>query len=387
MNPTDFRSQRAGSLERREMTNGLEYFAFVPAGLPPSLVYDEELIGLLSDADAAVGELAGVGGQLPNPHVLLGPYVRREAVLSSRIEGTQASLSDVFEDEALHDDPTADSPDIQEVRNYVTALEFGIAQVRGGQTVGNALLLTLHERLMAGVRGADKSPGAFRVSQNWIGHRGSTPATALFVPPHPDVLPGALSAWERFLQERGRQMPPLVVCALLHQHFETLHPFRDGNGRIGRLLIPLYLLERGRLPLPLLYLSAYLEENKAEYGRLLQRVRTDGDWEAWLRYFLRGVLETARDAASRAREILDAYERAREAVAGNAHSARLLKELLRNPFVSTTRAARLLGVTAPTARNAIDVLKTAGVLRDGLRRGRTPLYVAHAFLELFTRRG
>ena len=387
MNPSDFRSQRAGSLERREMTNGLEYFAFVPTGLPPSLVYDEELIGLLSDADAAVGELAGVGGQLPNPHVLLGPYVRREAVLSSRIEGTQASLSDVFEDEALHDDPTADSPDIQEVRNYVTALEFGIAQVRGGQTVGNALLLTLHERLMAGVRGADKSPGAFRVSQNWIGHRGSTPATALFVPPHPDVLPGALSAWERFLQERGRQMPPLVVCALLHQHFETLHPFRDGNGRIGRLLIPLYLLERGRLPLPLLYVSAYLEENKAEYGRLLQRVRTDGDWEAWLRYFLRGVLETARDAASRAREILDAYERAREAVAGNAHSARLLKELLRNPFVSTTRAARLLGVTAPTARNAIDVLKTAGVLRDGLKRGRTPLYVAHAFLELFTRRG
>ena len=182
-------------------------------------------------------------------------------------------------------------------------------------------------------------------------------------------------------------MPPLVVCALLHQHFETLHPFRDGNGRIGRLLIPLYLLERGRLPLPLLYVSAYLEENKAEYGRLLQRVRTDGDWEAWLRYFLRGVLETARDAASRAREILDAYERAREAVAGNAHSARLLKELLRNPFVSTTRAARLLGVTAPTARNAIDVLKTAGVLRDGLKRGRTPLYVAHAFLELFTRRG
>lgn len=387
MNPTDFHSTRSGELERRQMSNGLEYFAFVPAPLPPILSYDNELIAMLSDADAAVGELAGVGRQLPNPHVLLAPYVRREAVLSSRIEGTQASLSEVFEDEAVHEEPTADSPDIQEVRNYVTALEYGITQVRGGRPVDNALILDLHARLMAGVRGEDKHPGAFRVTQNWIGYRGSTPATAIFVPPHPEVLTGALSAWERFVQERARDMPPLVACALLHQQFETLHPFLDGNGRIGRLLIPLHLLERNRLPLPLLYLSAYIEEYKGEYGRLLQRVRTDGDWEAWLRYFLRGVAETAREAATRARDILDAYESARDAAAANVYSVRLLKELLRNPFISTARAATLLSATIPTARKAIDHLKDADVLRDAAKRGRTPLYVAHTLLDLFTRRG
>lgn len=387
MNPTDFVSTRAGELERRQMPNGLDYVAFVPAPLPPTLGYDEDLIALLSEADAAVGELAGVGSQLPNPHVLLAPYVRREAVLSSRIEGTQASLSDVFEDEAVHEEPTADSPDVQEVRNYVTALEYGIEQVRNGRVLDNALILELHQRLMAGVRGSDKHPGEFRATQNWIGYRGSTPATAIFVPPHPDVLTGALAAWERFLRERARDMPPLVACALLHQQFETLHPFLDGNGRIGRLLIPLHLLERKRLPLPLLYLSAYIEEYKGEYGRLLQRVRTHGDWEAWLQYFLRGVAETAREGARRAHDILEAYERARDAVADHPYSVRLLKELIRNPFISTARAATVLSVTIPTARKAIEELKTADVLHDAAKRGRTPLYVAHEFLDLFTRRG
>ncbi len=182
-------------------------------------------------------------------------------------------------------------------------------------------------------------------------------------------------------------MPPLVACALLHQQFETLHPFLDGNGRIGRLLIPLHLLERKRLPLPLLYLSAYIEEYKGEYGRLLQRVRTHGDWEAWLQYFLRGVAETAREGARRAHDILEAYERARDAVADHPYSVRLLKELIRNPFISTARAATVLSVTIPTARKAIEELKTADVLHDAAKRGRTPLYVAHEFLDLFTRRG
>ncbi|MBX9929136.1 MAG: Fic family protein [Gemmatimonadaceae bacterium] len=369
------------------MPNGLDYLSFVPSPLPPQLTYDAELVALMSDADAAVGELAGVGSQLPNPHVLLAPYVRREAVLSSRIEGTEASLSDVYEDEAMNGQPTSQSPDVQEVRNYIAALEYGIAQVRGGRRIDNALLLELHARLMGGVRGADKHPGEFRVTQNWIGFRGSTPATAIFVPPHPEVLPHALGAWENFVPEHSRSVPPLVACALLHQQFETLHPFLDGNGRIGRLLIPLYLLERQRLPLPLLYLSAYIDEYKSEYARLLQRVRTEGDWEAWLQFFLRGVAETAKEGAIRARDILDAYERARDAVADNAHSVRLLRALLQNPFTSTAKTATELGVSLPTARKALDALKAAGLLQDAAKRGRTPLFVAHTFLELFTRRG
>lgn len=383
MNPADFVSTRAGTLELRER-RGLRYHAFVPATLPPELTFSPQLLVGLSEADARLGELAGVGRHLPNPHVLMAPYVRREAVLSSRIEGTVASLSDVFEDEVLHERAGEEDADVQEVRNYVSALEYGIAQVAGGRRLSLGLVLELHRLLMDGVRGHDKDPGEFRTAQNWIGHRQSTPETAIFVPPHPDVLPTALAEWEGFI-ERSPTIPPLIACALIHQQFETIHPFRDGNGRVGRLIIPLFLMERQRLPLPLLYLSAFIDQHKSEYARLLQAVRTNGDWEAWIDFFLLGVASTAREAATRAKEIVDYYESARELAARNPNSVRLLRSLLGNPFMSARRATKALGVTPPTARKAIDFLQELGIVQDVEKHGRTPLVVARELLDIFNR--
>jgi Fic family protein len=382
MHPDDFLSTRAGRLESRQYGE-VVYHAFVPKPLPPDLSYDVGFVTALSDADAALGELSGVGRQLPNPNVLMTPYVRREAVLSSRIEGTYASVADVFADEAVHEHGTGTNPDVQEVRNYVRAMEFGVAQVRQGRTVSLDLVLELHRLLMTGVRGRDKQPGAFRVTQNWIGRVGSAPATATFVPPHAERVLPALAEWANFSAQESRAMPPLVACALLHSQFETIHPFADGNGRIGRLLMPLYLIERGRLPLPLLYLSAYLEANRVEYAKRLQSVRLSGDWEAWIAFVIAGVASTAREGHERAASIVDYYEASRDAVEAHPHCVRLLRTLLSNPFISTTRAAQALGVTAPTARKALDMLVERGLLRDAGKRGRTPLLVAQRLLELF----
>ena len=351
---------------------------------PPALRLDTQLVGLLSEADAAVGELAGVGRQLPNPNVLIVPYTRREAVLSSRIEGTRASVGDVFADEILHATPSATSPDVQEVRNYIAALDAGWALVRAGRTLDRDLVLGLHHRLMTSVRGQDKHPGEFRETQNWIGVARSTPSTAIFVPPHPDDLAAALGDWERFVQRDGATLPPLLACGLLHSQFETIHPFMDGNGRVGRLLIPLYLLARGRLAQPLLYLSAYIEPRKAEYARCLQRVRTDGEWEGWLEFFLRGVAETAADSGERAKRIVAFYEEARDLVEEDASAMRLLRQLLVNPFIATSTAMKALDVTAPTARKALDLLVAKGILQESDRRGRTPLFVAESLLAIFS---
>jgi Fic family protein len=381
MRKQDFRSERAGSVEERHF-RGATYLAFVPAPLPPVLTYDAAFVAALSEADATLGELSGVGRQLPNPYVLMTPYVRREAVLSSRIEGTRSSIADIFADEALHESTIDDDPDIQEVRNYVRALEFGISEVRNGRRIGLDLMLDLHRMLMTGVRGQDKSPGAFRTTQNWIGRIGSTPANATFVPPHDERVVPALLDWARFSEGDARAMPPLVACALMHPQFEAIHPFRDGNGRVGRLLIPLYLIERRRLPIPLLYLSAYLESRRAEYVQLLQAVSTDGDWEAWLRFFVEGISETAREGSERAAGVVAWYEQSRDAVDEHPHSLRLLRTLLSNPFISTTRAVKALDVTAPTARKALETLVERGVLTEAGKRGRTPLLVASRLLAL-----
>ncbi len=382
MLPQDFKSTRAGRLETR-IYQDKEYHAFVPEPLPPQLEYAASLVVALSDADAALGQLTGVGRQLPNPHVLMTPYVRREAVLSSRIEGTHASVADIFANEALHASATDQSPDIQEVRNYVAALEYGVGEVKRGRPITLDLVLDLHRLLMTGVRGKDKQPGEFRTVQNWIGRSGSTPATAIFVPPHPDRIRQALHDWAEFVQQNSRDLPPIIACALLHQQFETIHPFRDGNGRVGRLLIPLYLIARGRLQQPVLYLSAFIEARKAEYAQHLQAVRTDGAWEAWTMFIVHGVNEMAREGSARAAAIGDYYEFARNTVAESPNSVRLLRTLLNNPFISTTTAATALNVTPPTARKALATLTTHGILEKYTKKGRTPLLVARRLLSLF----
>ena len=378
MNREDFRTPGAGSLV--EAAGG--YLAFVPAPLPPDLVYDADLVLALSRADAALSELAGLGRRLPNPHLLIAPYVRREAVLSSRIEGTKASLSDLLLDEVEDERPP--DADVKEVRQYVEALEYGIERLRE-LPISLRLVCEIHERLMRGVRGGHATPGEFRRSQNWIGPPGSTPTTAPYVPPPPDRLMETLSNWETFLHERAR-FPDLVQCALMHEQFEAIHPFLDGNGRLGRLLIPLFLIERSRLSQPVLYLSAYFEARRHEYYDSLQRLRTEGDWAGWLRFFLAGVEETARDAVAQADKIMDLHESLRRRLRKKPNAAALLDELFANPFITVSRAARLLNVSYPTARQAVAFLQGEGLLEEITGRAWGRLYLARPILDTIENR-
>lgn len=355
--------------------------AFVPAPLPPRIEYDSELVRLLSLADARLSELSGMGRQLPNPHLLIAPYMRQEAVLSSRIEGTQASLSDLFEEEMRPPEaPAPTTGDAAEVRNYVLAIEHGLQRL-GELPLSLRLVRELHERLMRGVRGGEKTPGEFRTHQNFIGTRGSRIDTATFVPPPPDRMMGCLDAWEKFLHER-HTLPDLVQCALMHAQFETIHPFADGNGRVGRLLITLFLVERERLSRPLLYLSAFIEANKGDYYRSLQRTRTHGDWRGWLVYFLQGVEVTARMAAEQVGALIQLRDRYRARFMGHAGVLVLIDALFENPLTDAKRAARVMRKTDPTARAAIAALQSEGWLREVTGRQWGRLYIAHEVLTL-----
>ncbi len=366
MDPESFVTDLAGDV--RKTASG--YWTFVPRPLPPKVEYTPELTLLLSQADAALSELSGLGRYLPNPDLLIAPYVQREAVASSRIEGTQADLSDLLLDE-IDPQRTPTGSDVLEVRNYVAALNRGLRLLDKLPLAGR-LVCDLHKVLMHGVRGQERTPGEFRRSPNWIGPPGSTLTTATYVPPPPDPeMHECLKHWEIFLNQRGR-MPELVQCALVHEHFEAIHPFLDGNGRIGRLLITLFLIERGRLSKPLLYLSSYIEQNKAAYYESLQRIRTHGDWPAWLRYFLTAVRDTGRSAIAHSQLILRVRDDYREKLAKQHRALTLLDALFINPYTTVAHASERLGVTAPTAAKTIAALEKAGMLTraDGAKWGR-----------------
>ncbi len=349
------------------------YWAFVPSPVPRSLDLDSGLVSLLSEADRALGMLAGIGSTLPNPYLLIAPFLSREAVLSSRIEGTQASLFDLFLFEAAQE-RRARAGDVREVANYVGAAHHGITRL-AQLPLGLRLVRELHARLLQGVRGRDQTPGEFRAIQNWIGQ----PPTyaledAVYVPPPVSEMGPLLGDWEDFLHER-LTMPPLVRCALMHYQFEAIHPFRDGNGRLGRLLITLYLCANRHLPEPLLYLSAFFDAHKGEYYDRLQAIRTEGDWSDWLGFFLSGVVEQARDGAERSKRILKLREDYRERLLGVTRAAtaqRLLDLLFARPAVSITGAQQSLDVSYLTASRAVAALAEAGILEEvtGARRGR-----------------
>ena len=353
------------------------YNAFVPAILPPQLDYTPALVRLLSVADAALSELSGLGQVLPNPHLLIAPYLRREAVLSSRIEGTQASLADLLADEAGQV-PQAPASDVHEVRNYVMALEYGIDRLRE-LPLSLRLVRELHERLMQGVRGDRATPGEFRRSQNWIGPHGSTPANAPYVPPPPQEMQQALEDWEIFLHTRD-DLPDLIQCALMHEHFEAIHPFLDGNGRVGRLLITLFLIERGRLSQPLLYLSEFIERNRDDYYRGLQRIRTHGDWNGWLHYFLAGVQWSAQRAVRQARQLLALRESMCGKVIKAPRALALVDVLFENPYLDANRVKALLGVSDPTARKTLGILENAGLIEETTGRAWGRQYLARGLL-------
>ncbi len=408
MNRSDFRAPEAGRVVRTPQG----YSAFVPARLPPKLAYDSELALALSAADAAVSELSGLGRQLPNPHLLIAPYVRREAVLSSRIEGTQASLSELLLQEVSGPSEPRHG-DVHEVRNYVLALDYGIKRLEK-LPLSLRLVREVHERLMRGVRGDHATPGEFRRSQNWIGPAGSTPATAPYVPPPPGEMKEALSDWEHFIQSRGK-VPDLIQCALIHEQFEAIHPFLDGNGRVGRLLITLFLAERERLSQPLLYLSEFIERRRQEYYERLQRVRTDGDWRGWIAYFLtrlrlrptsrenlvdashrkldsstpssghsrnlEGVRWTARRAMNQATKLADLRETMRRRLRDRGKALMLVDELFVNPYVTVARAESILDVTNPTARQIVELLEREGLLEEVSGRSWRRVYLSKPILK------
>lgn len=376
MNPDDFSDRMSGRLA----TLPQGYIAFVPNPLPPPITFDMELALALSRADAALSELSGLGGQLPNPHLLISPYVRREAVLSSRIEGTKASLSDLLIDEIgdtgnrrTHDD------DIREIRNYVRALEHGISRL-AELPLSLRLIREIHAELMAGVRGDKATPGEFRKSQNWIGPTGSNPVTATFVPPPVEDMNGCLHHWETFLHMHDR-IPDLIQCAMMHVQFETIHPFLDGNGRVGRLLVTFFLLERRRLSQPLLYLSAFIDAHKNDYYDLLQRVRTHGDWISWIRFFLQGVTEIATQAGEQARELHGLREQYRARLRDKPNALGLLDDLFTNPYMTVARAAKVLHKTTPTAKAAVDVLVERAILHEATGRQWGRIYVCQPIMD------
>ncbi len=375
MNPQHFQAPEAG----RVIQAPQGYAAFIPAPLPPKLAFTEDLVLALSRADIALATLAELGRRLPNPHLLIPPYVRREAVLSSRIEGTVAALADVLLDEATSGAASDLPADVREVRNYVTAMEYGVGRL-SSLPLSLRLVRELHERLMRGVRGDRATPGEFRRSQTWIGRPGSTLATATYVPPPPQEMEVCLGAWEHFLHERDR-LPDLVQCALMHEQFEAIHPFLDGNGRVGRLLITLFLIERGRLSQPLLYLSDYIERHRSEYYEALQRIRTDGDWAGWLRFFLAGVAETAQQGVGQAARLSTLRDRLRKRVLKRPKALALLDALFANPFLPVARAEKILRVSNPTARQVVRVLQEEGILREITGRAWGRVYLARAILQ------
>jgi Fic family protein len=356
------------------------YAAFVPAPLPPKLDWTPRLIRVLSEADRSIGKLAGEGGRLPNPHILMRPFLQREAVLSSKIEGTQATLGELLAAEAGA--AVARSPDdLREVGNYVVALEHGIFRLRE-LPLCVRIIRELHEKLMTDVRGQQVTPGRFRKIQNWIGKPGSTLATAAFVPPPPDDVETCLAAWEKFLHESD--LPPLVTIALAHYQFEAIHPFLDGNGRVGRLLITLFLIERQILPTPLLYLSAFFEAARRDYYDGLRGVSERGEWNEWLEYFLQGVARMSEDALSRAARINSKLIEWQKKVAGDSTNAplRVVELLAANPFITAKGAAEKLGVAFTTAQRAIERLERLGIVKQAGDAKRDRVYCAKALLDI-----
>lgn len=327
------------------------------------------LVLVLAEAERSLGELAGLGRNMPNPHLLVGPFVRREAVLSSRIEGTETDIADLYGYEAgqlplpgLGQREPSES-DAHEVLNYVRALEYGLERL-DTLPVSLRLIRELHERLMESVRGERATPGEFRTSQNWIGRPGCTLNEADFVPPPPNEMRTALDGFEKYLHGQDNQPKP-VRLAFIHYQFEAIHPFLDGNGRIGRLLLSLLLVHWQLLPLPLLYLSAFFEQHRNEYYDLLMAVSERGEWDEWVEFFLRGVADQSRDAINRAKQLQDLQLHWRERLAGvrSTLPLRLADHLFESPVLTIPQAQDVLGVTYHSARRAVEKLVTVGVLR------------------------
>lgn len=371
---------RLGERIRCSTASDEPYWALVPRVLPPPGLQLDDLQSLVEKASQSLGRLDGLATVLPDTQLFLYMYVRKEAVISSQIEGTQSSLSDILLYES-EEAPGVPLDDVQEVSNYVAAMNHGLKRLRDGFPMSMRLIKEIHEVLMTGARGGTKAPGEFRRSQNWVG--GTRPGNATHVPPPPDRVPGCMSDLEKYLYDKEDKLPLLVRAGLVHHQFETIHPFLDGNGRLGRLLITLLLCTGGVLSEPILYLSLYFKTHRQEYYALLQRVRETGDWESWLKFFLVGVHDIAQQATEAAREILGMIQSDRAKIAGigrGAGSALQAHQFLeRKPLVVIPEMVKALNLSTPTVTAALQNLERIGIVREvtGKQRGRVFVYDAY----------
>lgn len=381
MDVESFRESPSGKLVKTPQ----DYWAFAPSPLSLEIRFTPKLVTALSEADLALGELSGMGRTLPNPHLLIRPFVRREAVLSSRIEGTESSLSDLLYFEAAHVEPKVGS-DVREVLNYVVALEYGLKRVKT-LPVSLRFIRELHERLLKGVRGGKQTPGEFRRKQNWIGPPGCTLEEATFVPPPVSMMGEALDAFEKFLHQPS-DIPPLIRLALIHYQFEAIHPFLDGNGRIGRLLIILLLCQWRLLSQPLLYLSAFFNRYRTLYYQYLLTVSQEGRWEDWTVFFLNGISLQSYNAIMQVQELQRLHRRYREEFQ-QARSSSLLLGLIdflfESPILTVKQVADRLDVTFRGAQQNIDKLVAADILRETTGRARNRVFVAREILKAVDR--
>lgn len=377
MKPQDISTRSFGHLA--ETIEG--ELAFVPSDLPPRLEWSSQLVSALSDADRAIGQLHGIGLNLPNPDLLITPFLRREAEMSSRIEGTQAQVRDIYLFEMQEPDVQAEVPDVKEVSNYVRALDHGLKR-RAELPVCLRMIRELHGILLEGVRGEKDRPGEFRRSQNWIGSRGCILRDARYVPPPPREMESCLDALEKFINAPDRDIPVLVWLAMIHYQFEAIHPFRDGNGRIGRLLLILLLCAEGVLKRPLLYLSAYFERNREEYYERLLRVSTRGEWNEWLLFFLRGIVEQSLDAFERSRQLMALQQQFHERLKSrrSALQIRLIDFLIERPVITIVFVRKHFQVSYVTAKNNVNRLVKAGILKPfGDARRNRPFIAEEVF--------
>lgn len=353
---------------------------FVPRELPPTVRYDSELIALLVKAERKVGELKGKGGELENPHILIRAYLKKEAVLSSKIEGTMASLEDLNRQEAVGNvsRKDADRLRLREVINYVNALEASLKAMREtGRRVNMDVLRAAHKILMDGVRGHDKEPGKFRDQQNWVIRTRGMRREIVYTPPPPEKILALLENLEEFIQTESLSV--LIQCAVLHYQFEAIHPFVDGNGRIGRLLIPLVLYEKRIMPEPLLYLSAYFDKHRERYYSGLLAVSQKSGWLEWIKFFLMAFIEQADEAVENIQRLMTLMRRHKDTLRKRSASGKavfLMESLFSNPYVTIPNAARFLGVTYPTAKSAVMTLVDAGILQHTDILYRSKVFVA-----------
>ncbi len=367
----------------------LGYRAFIPNPLPPNppIKYDGELRSLLSQADRALARLDGVTTVLPNPELFVGMYVKKEALLSSQIEGTQASLEGVLKFEA-DITPSEDINEIKEVINYIKAHNYGIERLKE-LPMSNRLIKEIHKILISGTRGSNKTPGEFRQSQNWIGPAGANLNEATFVPPPPYLVPELMSDLEKFMHRKD-DIPPLVKAALIHAQFETIHPFLDGNGRVGRLLLTFYLYWQGVLTKPLLYLSFYFKKHREEYYNLLMKVRLNGEFEEWIKFFLKGVVEVSNEATTAAKEIItlkeDLIKMLIERKIGSGYAVGLVELLFSMPIVTSKDVQNKLGIKSKdTLGKLLEKFVKVGIIEEVSGKKRYKKYMFSEYIDIIKR--